>query len=182
MSLGPPCCSPNSGGVGQLWLQPHWMPPSQRKHPAAPGQKANLGICVSYGFLWIPMDSYGFLWIPMDSYGFLWIPMDSYGFLWIPMDSYGFLWIPMDSYGFLWIPMDSYGFLWIPMDSYGFLWIPMVSGWPYGPWRFTQRTHRCFHHNMPCLRCRFLTSDTGVDATKGMVQCDEKKTYKEGLD
>ena len=56
MSLGPPCCSPNSGGVGQLWLQPHWMPSSQRKHPAAPpGQKANLGIWVSYG----PMDPGG---------------------------------------------------------------------------------------------------------------------------
>ena len=45
---------------------------------------------VSYGFLWISMDSYGVevVWV---AYGFLWLPMDSYDFLWIPMDFYGFL-------------------------------------------------------------------------------------------
>jgi hypothetical protein len=42
-------------------------------------------MCLTYGFLWILIDSYGFLWIPKDSHG---IPKDSYSYE-IPMDSYG---------------------------------------------------------------------------------------------
>ena len=58
---------------------------------------------VQLGLTWTHLDSLG----PTISFGFIWIQLDSLGLIWIHLDSLGFTWTHFHSLGLTWIRLDS---------------------------------------------------------------------------